>query len=151
MSTTTQTFRTVLEATGGNNVGIVVPDDIVVSFNRGKRVSVSVTIDGDYIYRNTITSMGDRSLLSFNAATRKATGRRAGDEVEVRLELDDAPRTVEIPAVLMDVFASDTKASTAWDALPPSKKNAHALSIEGAKSDETRRRRLEKTIEALRG
>lgn len=31
-------FRTVLEATGGNNVGIVVPEDIVLAFERGKRV-----------------------------------------------------------------------------------------------------------------
>jgi hypothetical protein len=52
------TFRTVLEATGGNNVGIVVPDDVVLSFNRGKRVPVVVTIDGDYTYKTTIGVMG---------------------------------------------------------------------------------------------
>lgn len=149
MPNTTQTFRTVLQATGGNNVGIVVPDDVVAGLNHGKRAPVSVTINGDYTFRNTITSMGGRSLLSFNAETRKATGCAAGDEVQVDLELDDVPRTVETPEALLAVLAGDTQASAAWDALPPSKKKAHALSISGSKTDETRQRRLEKVVEAL--
>jgi hypothetical protein len=81
-------FRTVLEPTGGNNVGIVVPEDIVLSFGRGQRVPVMVTIDGDYTYRTTIGVMGGRYLVSLNAETRKRTGRGAGDEVEVELSLD---------------------------------------------------------------
>lgn len=81
-------FRTVLEATGGNNVGIVVPEEIVLSFDRGKRVPVVVTIDGTYTYTTTIGVMGGRFLVSFNAETRKKTGRGAGDEVEVLLVPD---------------------------------------------------------------
>ena len=81
-------FRTALEPTGGNNVGIVVPEDVVLSFERGKRVPVIVTIDGDYTYKTTIGVMGGRYLVSFNAETRKKTGRAAGDEVEVELIVD---------------------------------------------------------------
>lgn len=81
-------FRTVLESTGGNNVGIVVPADIVLGFNRGKRVPVVVTIDGGYTYKTTIGVMGGRYLVSFNAETRKNTGRGAGDTVEVELIAD---------------------------------------------------------------
>ena len=82
------TFRTVLEATGGNNVGIVVPEEIVQAFNRGKRVPVVVTIDGDYTFTTTIGVMGGRYLVSFNAETRKKTGRGAGDEITVDLVVD---------------------------------------------------------------
>ena len=82
------TFRTVLAATGGNNVGIVVPEDVVLSFNRGKRDPVLVTIDGDYTYKTTIGVMGGRYLVSFNAETRRNTGHGAGDEVEVDLVAD---------------------------------------------------------------
>lgn len=82
------TFRTVLEATGGNNVGIVVPEEIVLGFERGKRVPVIVTIDDAYTYKTTIGVMGGRYLVSFNAETRKNTGRGAGDEVEVELVTD---------------------------------------------------------------
>lgn len=81
-------FRTVLESTGGNNVGIVVPEEVVLGFDRGKRVPVVVTIDGGYAYTTTIGVMGGRYLVSFNAETRKNTGRGAGDEVEVELVVD---------------------------------------------------------------
>jgi hypothetical protein len=81
-------FDAVLEATGGNNVGIVVPEDVVLAFGRGKRVPVIVTIDGDYTYTTTIGVMGGRYLVSFNAETRKRTGRGAGDQVKVELVVD---------------------------------------------------------------
>jgi hypothetical protein len=81
-------FTTTLEATGGNNVGIVVPEEIVLSFDRGKRVPVVVTIDGDYTYATTIGVMAGRYLVSFNAETRKRTGRGAGDEISVELVVD---------------------------------------------------------------
>jgi len=82
------TFRTVLEATGGNNVGIVVPEEVVLSFDRGKRVPVVVTIDDGYTYKTTIGVMSGPYLVSFNAETRKNTGRGAGDEVKVDLVVD---------------------------------------------------------------
>ena len=148
-ATTTQTFRTTLAAGGGNNVGIVVPEDVVLSFGRGKRVPVVVTVDGDYTYRNTVTSMGGRFLISFNAETRAATGRGAGDEVEVRLDVDDAPRTVDVPPVLDDALQAHPDLAERWAALSYSKQKAHALSIEGAKTDETRDRRVAKVIEQL--
>jgi hypothetical protein len=151
MAETSQTFRTELFAAGGKNVGIVVPDDVVAAFERGKRVPVVVTIDGGYQYRNTIASMGGRFLISFNAETRKATGRGAGDEVEVRLDLDDAPRVVEVPPELAVELDSDAGAKAAWEKLSFSHQRAHAESITGAKAADTRARRVEKVLAALRG
>lgn len=146
----TQTFRTKLEPMGGNNVAIVVPDEVVAAFDHGKRVPVRVTVDGDYSYANTISSMGGRFLISFNAATRKATAHGAGDEVEVRLELDDGPRTVTPPAELAAALKADPGAAAAWEALSYSNKKEHATAIESAKKDETRERRLAKVLAALR-
>ncbi|WP_298322254.1 YdeI/OmpD-associated family protein [Haloactinopolyspora sp.] len=144
------TFRTTLWASGGNNVAIVVPEDVVLSFGRGKRVPVTVTVDDDYTYRTTIASMGGQYLITFNAQTRAVTGRGAGDEVDVTLELDDAPRTVEVPAVLAQAFETDPDAAAAWSGLSYSKQKAHAQAIEGAKTDETRQRRLDKILTELR-
>jgi hypothetical protein len=144
------TFRTTLWAAGGNNVGIVVPEEVVLGFGRGKRVPVVVTIDGGHTYRTTIASMGGQFLISFNAATRAATGRGAGDEVEVTLEVDDAPRVVEVPEALAAAFADDPDAAAAWTALSFSKQRGHAESITGAKTDETRDRRVQKVLDALR-
>lgn len=150
MAETSQTFRTTLVAGGGNNVGIVVPEAVLLAFDRGKRVPVVVTIDGGYQYRNTTASMGGQILISFNAETRKATGKGAGDEVEVRLDVDDAPRTIEVPPELAAELANDTAAKQAWDALSYSRQRAHAESITGAKTDETRAKRVAKALADLR-
>lgn len=151
MAETSQTFETTLWAAGGNNVGIVVPADVVAAFERGKRVPVVVTIDGDHQYRNTIASMGGQFLISFNSQTRAATGRGAGDVVEVRLDVDDAPRTVDVPAPLAAELERDADAKRAWKALSYSKQRAHAESITGAKTEPTRDTRVAKVIASLRG
>ena len=151
MAETSQTFRTTLWAAGGNNVGIVVPAEVVAAFERGKRVPVVVTIDGGYQYRNTIASMGGQFLISFNAETRKATGRGAGDEVEVRLDVDDAPRVVEVPAELAVELAGDTgrrggvgrSSATATSGRTPSRSPA-------PRPTATRAKRVAKVLESLR-
>ena len=143
-------FTTTLWAAGGSNVGIVVPEDIVLGFGRGKRVPVVVTIDGDYSYRNSIASMGGRFLISFNAETRAATGKSAGDEIEVTLDVDDEPRTVDIPAELAAALAADPAAAQVWSTLSNSKQRAHAQSVADAKSENTRTRRVQNIMEALR-
>lgn len=150
MAETSHTFQTTLLATGGKNVGIVVPEDVVAAFGSGKRVPVVVTIDGGYQYRNTIASMGGRSLISFNAETRKATGRGAGDDVEVRLDLDDTPRVVQVPDDLAAELARDDVARAAWDKLSYSRQRAHAESVTGAKTTDTRGRRVAKVLTTLR-
>ncbi|MDQ7993294.1 MAG: YdeI/OmpD-associated family protein [Propionicimonas sp.] len=144
-------FRTVLKPTGGNNVGIPVPPEVVESFGRGKRVPVVVTIDGGYSFRNTIASMGGQFWLSFNADTRRATGRGAGDEVEVTLAFDDAPRVVEVPDDLAAALAANPAAASAWDKLAYSHQKAHADAIGSAKAAETRARRVAAAIEKLTG
>jgi hypothetical protein len=150
MSETSQTFRTTLFGAGGNNVGIVVPASVVEAFGRGKRVPVVVTIDGGYQYRNTVTSMGGKFLISFNAVTRKDTGLGAGDEIEVRLDIDDALRVVEVPADLATELAADETSRVAWNALSYSNQRAHAESINGAKAAATRAGRVAKVLAALR-
>ena len=150
MAETSQTFHTTLWAAGGKNVAIVVPEDVVAAFGRGKRVPVVVTIDGGYQYRNTIASMGGQFLISFNAETRKSTGRGAGDDVEVRLDLDDAPRVVVVPDDLAAELAHDDVAKAAWEKLSYSHQRAHAESITGAKAPATRARRVAKVLAALR-
>jgi hypothetical protein len=143
------TFTTTLWGSG-NNVGIVVPEDVVLSLGRGKRVAVTVTLDGGYSWRSSIVSMGGQFLISFNSQIRADTGRGAGDEVEIQVEIDDAPRTVDPPAALAAALAADPGATERWAALSYSKQRAHAESVAGAKTDETRDKRVAKVLEALR-
>ena len=50
------TFRTTL-LQQGNNVGIAIPEDIVLGFGAGKRVPVTVTLNG-YTYGSTVARHG---------------------------------------------------------------------------------------------
>jgi hypothetical protein len=50
---TASTFRTVL-LQQGNNVGIVVPDEVIAELGAGKRPLVKVTVSGTYSFVYTI-------------------------------------------------------------------------------------------------
>jgi len=143
-------FRTVLHQQG-NNVGIVVPDEIVPELGAGRRPLVKVTIDGRYSFVYTIAVMGGRNMIGFSAAHRAASGFRGGDEVEVVLELETAPREVEIPPQLAAALAADPVAAAAFDKLSFTFRKEHARAISEAKADETRQRRLDKILAGLRG
>ena len=88
-----------MQLNGKTATGIEVSDEIVAGLGQGKRPPVRVTIGG-YSYRTTVARMGGRFLISLSAENLAAAGVAAGDEVEVGLELDDAPREVEVPADL---------------------------------------------------
>jgi hypothetical protein len=144
------TFRTTLHQMSANNVDIQVPDDVLASFGAGKRVPVTVTIDGGYSFQTTTAVMGGRNLISFNATHRAATGKGGGDEVEVTLEHDTAPRTIDVPDALAEALAADPVAAAAWERLAPSHRKEHARAVAEAKADDTRARRVAKVVEKLR-
>ena len=134
----------------GNNTGIEVPPEVVESFGAGKRPPVVVTVNG-FEYRSTIAPMGGMFLIPFSSDKRAATGIRGGDPIVVDLELDTAPRTVDVPDDLAAALDATPGAREAWERLSPSHKKAHVTAIEGAKAAETRQRRIAKAIEALTG
>jgi hypothetical protein len=144
------TFRTVLHQQG-NNVGIVVPDEVVAELGAGKRPLVNVTIDGAYSFDYTIAVMGGRNMIGFSSAHRTASGFHGGDEVEVALELKTAPREVDMPPELMAALAADPVAAAAFEKLSFTFRKEHARAISEAKADETRQRRLDKIMAGLRG
>ncbi len=94
------TFTTTLVLHGTSATGIEVPPEVVDALGAGKKPPVTVTIDGRYTYRNTLAVMGGKHLVGVSAEHRKAAGIAAGDQIEVTIEVDTAPRTVEVPADL---------------------------------------------------
>jgi hypothetical protein len=143
------TFTTEL-LQSGNNVGIVIPDDVVAELG-GKRVPVIVTLDGGYSYRNTTAVMGGLNLVGLSAEHRAASGFSGGETVDVTIERDYAPREVEVPEALATALAADPVAAAAWEKLAYSHRKEHARAITEAKADDTRARRVEKAIAMLRG
>ena len=142
-------FRTTILQGGKTAAGIEIPAEVVESFGAGKRPPVVVTING-YSYRNTVAVMGGTYMVGVSNEHRAASGLAAGDEVDVDLELDTAPREVNLPADFAAALAADPAASATFAKLSNSNKGWHTYQIEGAKTDETRQRRIAKSIEALR-
>jgi hypothetical protein len=142
-------FRTTIQQTGKNTTGIPVPDDVVAALGSGKRPAVTVTVNG-YSYRSTVASMGGVSMVSLSAEHRAGAGVAGGDEVEVDLELDTAPREVTVPDDLAAALDAEPAARATFDGLSYSNKSWHVLQVTGAKTDETRQRRVAKSVETLR-
>ncbi|MFI7324060.1 YdeI/OmpD-associated family protein [Streptomyces rubiginosohelvolus] len=132
----------------GNNTNIEVPEDVVEALGAGKRPPVNVTVNG-YAYRSTIAPMGGQYLIPFSSDKRKETGIGGGDAIEVELTFDTAPRTVEPPEDLAAALAAAPGAAEAFAALSPSRQKAHVTSVEGAKTDATRERRIAKAVAEL--
>jgi hypothetical protein len=142
-------FRAHVVATGKTTTGIRVPDDVVAALGSGKRPPVRVTVKG-YTYRTTVAVMGGEFWIGVNAEHRAASGVEAGEELDVELELDTAPRELAVPADLQAALDADADARRTFDSLSYSNRSWHVYSVEGAKTDETRRRRIAKSIDALR-
>jgi hypothetical protein len=141
-------FTTTLELAGKTATGFRVPASVVEALGKGKRPPVVVTING-YSYRNTVAVYGDDYLIGVAAEHRAAAGVKAGDVVEVDIELDAAPREVEVPPDLAAALDKNREAKRFFDGLSYSNKRRITLSIEAAKTPETRQRRIEKSVSQL--
>jgi hypothetical protein len=140
-------FRATIELGGKTATGIVVPDEVVEGLASGKRPAVKVTIKG-YTYRTTVARMGGRYLVPLSAENRTGAGVEAGDEVDVRLDVDTEPRVVTVPDDFAD--AMDPHVREVFDKMSYTHRKEWVRSVEDAKSPETRQRRIAKAVAAIR-
>jgi hypothetical protein len=141
-------FRGRLEPNGRTATGIEVPAEVAAL--PGKRPAVAVTING-HPYRMSVGSMGGRCLLPVSAEVRRAAGVAAGDQVEVPLEPDEAPREVAVPDDLAAALAAEPAAGAAFGRLAYSLQRRYVLGIEDARTPVTRQRRIVRTVTELAG
>jgi hypothetical protein len=141
-------FRTVVQQERGlNATGLVVPDEVVAALGGGKRAPVVVTVNG-HAYRSTLMMMGGAAKLPLAQEHRAAAGVTGGQEVEVDLVLDTAPREAAVP----EDFAAALRAAgveAAFGKLAFSHRKEHVRAIEEAKTAETRARRIAKAVQMM--
>jgi hypothetical protein len=143
------TFTTTLEkAEGLNATGIRIPPEVIAELGTQKRPKVKVTING-YTYRNTVAVFGDVFMVGVSQEHRAASGLEAGDQVEVTLELDTEPRTVEVPEDLRAALSDKAGALEAFEALSYTMRKEFARQVTEAKAQETRKRRISKIVAGL--
>ena len=142
-------FRVLIEGAGKSAAGIEVPPEVVAALGQTKRPPVRVTIKG-YTYRSTVAVLGGRFMLGVSNEVRANAGVAAGDEVDVELELDMAPREVSLPPELAQELANDAAAKRAFEGLSYSKQRLLVDPVANAKTAETRDRNIAKTMSSLR-
>lgn len=132
----------------GNNTGIELTEQQLDKLGGGKKPLVVVTLN-NYAYRSAVGKMGNKFMISLSAENRKNANVKGGDSLEINIELDTEPRTVEIPIDLQKEFDKNKTAKANFEKLAPSKKKEMVRSINDAKTEETKIRRIEKAIELL--
>ena len=141
-------FRTVLTGEGRTASGIVVPEDLMAQLGPAKRYPVVVTINDGYTYRNSVSWYKGAFMISVSSDNKKAAGVAGDDEVAVTVEIDDAPRVLEIP----DEFAAALSAAGVlekFQAQSYSKQRSFVDPWSAAKTEATRDKNLAKALDAL--
>jgi Bacteriocin-protection, YdeI or OmpD-Associated/Domain of unknown function (DUF1905) len=142
------TFSTRL-AGSGNKTGIEVPPEVIQQLGGGNRPAVSVDVNG-YVYRNAVAVMGGKHLIGVSAAIRKETGLQADDPITVTLTIANTPRRVDVPTDFAAALEANPGTRAFFDKLSNSMQRYHVDNIASAKGDETRQRRIDKSVALFR-
>jgi bifunctional DNA-binding transcriptional regulator/antitoxin component of YhaV-PrlF toxin-antitoxin module len=142
-------FAAELLLAGKTATGIRVPPKVVAELGSSKKPAVRVAIKG-YSYRTTVATMSGEFMIPVSGEVRKAAGVEAGDKLEVNIELDTEPREVTVPPDFAAALKRDAAAGRFFAGLSYSNKRRFVLSVEDAKTPETRQRRIAKAVETLK-
>lgn len=141
-------FSATLLLSGKTATGINIPDDIIAQLGGGKKPLVKVTING-FTYRSAVAVMGGVYMVGVNAENRERAKVKAGDTIEVGIELDTEERIVEVPEAFQTMLNKNAAAKKKFESLSNSKKKMLILPIANAKTDATRNRNIEKALRNL--
>jgi Bacteriocin-protection, YdeI or OmpD-Associated/Domain of unknown function (DUF1905) len=134
----------------GPAAAVVLDDDQVAQVGEGaKRFPVVATVNG-YTWRTSVARMKGEFLVGLSREVRQNAGAEAGDEVEVALALDEAPREVEVPEALAAALAADPEARASFERMAFTHRKEYARWVAEAKRDETRQRRVEQAVGMIR-
>jgi Bacteriocin-protection, YdeI or OmpD-Associated/Domain of unknown function (DUF1905) len=143
-------FRGVLGSEADDRPLVVLPAEVASALGGRARIPVAGTVNG-VPFRGSTMPMGDgRHCIGFRKELRDAAGVDLGDEVELEIARDDAPRTVAVPDDLAAALATDPGLREAFDAMSFTHRREHVQAIEGARRPDTRTRRIAAAVEAAR-
>lgn len=144
-----KTFTATLGEDEKGSVGLVeLPFDPRDEFGKA-RAPVKITVNG-VVLRSTVAIYGGKAFIGFRREIREQAKLAPGKKVTIRIELDTAPREVEVPADLKKALRVDAAAKKAWESLSFTHRKEHVQALDDAKKPETRVKRLGKTLEMLK-
>ncbi len=142
-------FRTRIQPRGPAAAVILDETQVAAVGEGAKRFQVVATVNG-YTWRTSVTRMGGEFMLGLSRQVRQDAGVQAGDEADVSIALDQAPREVEVPPALAAALAEDPPASAAFEALAFTHRKEYARWVAEAKREETMQRRVQQALEMIK-
>lgn len=144
-------FKAVLQNAGGGGAVVLMPNDVSDAMGGRKQFRVTGTVNGVPMKSSTFPYKGEGLWLGVHKATREKAEVAFGDEIEIEITRDDAPRVLELAPELQAALAADPALRDRFESLSWTRRRELADPIAEAKKPETRAARLEKALEALRG
>ncbi len=142
-------ITTALEGRGPGSAFVLTDEQVAAIGEGAKRFPAATTINGHRL-RTTVVRMRGEFLFGLSKAARQAASIEIGDTVTFTLELDEAPREVEVPPALATALDADPEAKRLFEALAYTHRKEFARWIIEAKRDETRERRVVQAVEMIR-
>lgn len=145
------TFRGELRSARGGGHTIDV-DPALASGIEAKHMSRVVGTLNGRPFRSNLAKMDGALVLGVHKANVEALGLAIGDTVQVTMALDTEPRGDDVPPeILADALRGDAAAAATWEKLAPSHRREYVGYIKEARKEETRVRRVQRTINELAG
>jgi hypothetical protein len=143
-------FKAVLQEARGGGAGVLIPLDVAEAMGGRKQFRVVGTLNGVPLRSSTFPYEGEGLWLGVHKATREAAGAAFGDEVELAISRDDAPRVLELPPELEAALAAEPSLRDRFESLSFTRRRELAESIAKAKKPDTRAARVARALTALR-
>ena len=145
----TYKFTSELKITERGGYGVDVPIDVKNEFGIRRMVKVKAKIGG-INYRGSLTPMrGKNHMPIVLKKIREELGIVEGDNLKIEIVEDVEPRVVSLPDNLNKLFTKNKKAKEIYEGMSYTHRKEYVRWINEAKKEETRERRLQKTIEML--
>lgn len=129
---------------------IEIPPELAQKLFPGNKKSFRVKgrLDNFKIEQAALMPMGKGVfILPLNSEMRKGTGKKEGDEINVRIEIDKSP--VLLSEDLLECLEEEPKALEHFNKLPPSHQKYYSRWIQSAKTFETKSKRIAMAVNAL--
>jgi hypothetical protein len=144
-------FTATIQPTPINSGGAFVsfPYDVEKEFGTKGRVPVHASINNIPYTGSLVQCGGPHHMLGILKSIREQLGKNFGDSVRVEVWKDEAVRTVDVPAEFAAVLKKE-KLLPVFEKLSYTHRKEYCRWIAEAKKEETRARRLVKSLEMLR-
>ena len=129
---------------------VKIPFDVKAELG-SMRPKVKAVFDGKVTYRGLLVRMKTPCrILGLRKDVRAQLGKIIGDIVRVEIELDIAPRVVEVPELLQKELDKDPEIKQFFEKLSFTHQKEYVNFIAEAKKEETSIRRIGKVLQMLR-